>query len=110
MSLRAVTAAIAAFTFIALSLPAAFATSGECALSDDKSTLQLSVGNTGDDTRYACTATCQYTVAGQRPLQTFSCNYRLDANEAEKIACDLDGTGPGYFAELRPTKYVCQPR
>ena len=108
MLLRA--AAIALFTLA--SLPAAFAIdapAAQCGFNADKSSLVLTVSNSGDG-KYACTASCQYTVTGERPLQTFSCNYSLGAKTADKIACDLDGKGPGHFNEVRPTRFVCQPR
>ncbi len=105
---------LAAAAFITLiSLPAAFALDGhpaaQCGFNEDKSNLVLTVSNGGDGA-YACTASCQYTVTGERPLQTFSCNFSLGANADEKIACDLDGKGPGHFNEVRPTRFVCQPR
>lgn len=82
---------------------------GECSLNSDSSTLTLVVSNGGDKS-YACTASCQYKITGQRPLQTFGCNYALGANTPEKTACDLDGGSANYFSEVRPTKFVCQPR
>ena len=82
---------------------------GECSLNADSSTLTLVVSNGGDKS-YACTASCQYKITGQRPLQTFGCNYALGANTPEKTACDLNGGSADYFSELRPTKFVCQPR
>lgn len=82
---------------------------GECSLNDDSSTITLVVSNGGDQ-NFACTARCQYKVTGQRPLQTFTCNYALRANTPEKIACDLNGGSANYFSEIRPTNYVCQPR
>ena len=104
----------AAVAFITLSsLSAAVALDGypaaQCGFNADKSSLVLTVSN-GGDKAYACSASCQYTVTGQRPLQTFSCNYSLGASTAEKTACDLDGSGPGHFNEVRPTRFVCQPR
>ncbi|WP_152662473.1 hypothetical protein [Devosia soli] len=65
--------------------------------------------NTSDQ-RFACTATCQYTLTNQRPLHTFECNFALAANARQEAACDLDGTGPDHFGEVHPTKFVCQPR
>lgn len=98
---------------IAVSIvPAAYAENypvGECALSSDRSTINLVVSN-GGNKRYACTASCQYKITGQRPLQTFSCNYALSANTPGKIACDLEGGSANHFSEIRPTKFVCQPR
>lgn len=103
-------AAVLAFTILGLS--GAFADNypmADCSLTPDNSTINLTTSN-GGETRYACTATCQYKITGQRPLQTFSCNFALGANAPEKITCDLDGGSANYFAELRPTKFVCQPR
>lgn len=94
------------------SLPAAYADNyptGECSLNGDNSTITLLVSNGGDKS-YACTASCQYKITGQRPLQTLSCNYALGANTTEKTACDLEGGSANYFSEIRPTKFVCQPR
>lgn len=110
MTLRA--AAFITLIVSALSAPAALAADGpaaQCALNADKSSLQLMVSNGGDG-GFACTASCQYTITGERPLQTFSCNFNLGANSADKVACDLDGKGPGHFNEVRPTRFVCQPR
>ncbi|KFL24752.1 hypothetical protein JP75_12365 [Devosia riboflavina] len=81
---------------------------GECSLNGDSSILSLVVSN-GDGNSYACTASCQYKITGQRPLQTFACNYALGAGAPEKTACDLKGGSPNYFSEIRPTKFVCQP-
>ena len=81
----------------------------ECNFNADKSSIALTVSNSGAG-NYACSASCQYTISGQRALQTLSCNYSLPGNTDEKTACDLDGKGPNYFADLRPTRFVCQPR
>lgn len=110
MTLRA--ALFTTLILAALGAPAALAAdhpAAQCAFNEDKSSLQLIVSN-GSDGAYACTASCQYTVTGERPLQTLSCNYSLGANTADKVACDLDGKGPGHFNEVRPTRFVCQPR
>jgi len=102
----------AALALTLVSVPAAFAVnapSAQCVLNDDKSRLTMVVANT-ESTSFACTATCQYTLAGERPLYTFDCNYALSPNEVENVACDIDGGGPEHFGELRPTKFVCEPR
>lgn len=83
--------------------------SAQCAFNADKSSLVLTVSNTGAQA-YACTASCQYTETGKRPLQTLGCNFNLAGNTAARAACDIDGQGPGHFAEVRPTRFVCQPR
>jgi hypothetical protein len=109
---------IIATTFIALAgmafgLQSALAIEGypaaKCSFNADKSSIALSVSNSGAG-NYACSASCQYTIAGERALQTLGCNYNLSANTAEKTACDVDGKGPNYFADIRPTRFVCQPR
>jgi len=104
--------AVAGLSFILLGLivteAMAFPT-GQCVLNGDKSQLSLVVSNSSDQS-YACTASCQYKVAGERPLLTLGCNYALAANAAEKVACDVDGNGPDHFGELLPTKFTCQPR
>lgn len=81
----------------------------QCDFNADKSGIVLTVSNSGAGA-FACTASCQYTIKGERALQTLSCNYSLPGNTAEKVACDLDGKGPNYFAEIRPTRFVCEPR
>ena len=81
----------------------------QCSLNADKSKLVLNVSN-GSADAFACTASCKYTIASERPLRTLDCNYSLAANTSDKVACDVDGDGPGYFAEVRPTRFVCQPR
>ena len=81
---------------------------GECSLNADNSTIALLVSN-GGDTNYACSASCQYKITGQRPVQTFKCNYALGADTPEKTACHLDGGSANHFSEVRPTKFVCEP-
>jgi hypothetical protein len=113
MLLRTIAATLVVLTGAGISLLPAFAIEGypetKCSFNADKSSIALTVSNSGAG-NYACTASCQYTIAGQRPLQTLSCNYNLSANTAEKVVCDVDGKGPNYFAEIRPVRSVCQPR
>lgn len=103
----------AVFLAITMSgLPGALADNypmGECSLNADNSTIALVVSN-GGATNYACSASCQYKITGQRPLQTFKCDYALGANTPEKTACDLEGGSANHFSEVRPTKFVCEPR
>lgn len=102
----------AAFITLAIGLPSAFAQghpTAQCGFNQDKSKLLLTVANSGDGA-FACMAQCKYSLAGAPALHTFSCNYSLSGSTAEKVACDLDGNGPGHFAEVRPTSFVCQPR
>lgn len=79
--------------------------SAECALNANSSALTVIASN-GDAKTYACTATCRYKTVGQRPIQTFKCNYRLGPNAAEKTVCQLDAD----FAEALPTRNICEPR
>jgi hypothetical protein len=81
----------------------------QCSLNADKSKLVLTVSNTGTGS-FACSAQCKYSEASGPALQTFGCNYALSGQTAEKVACDLGGSGPGHFATVQPTKYVCEPR
>ena len=98
------------FIVMGLSVTEAIAfPTGQCILNSDKSQLSLLVSNSSDQS-YACSATCKYTLAGERPLHTFDCNYALAPNAPENVACDIDGSGPNHFAELQPTKFVCEPR
>lgn len=113
MLLRIIAATLAVLTGAGFSLLPAVAIEGypesKCSFNADKSSIALTVSYSGVGT-YACTASCQYTIEGQRALQTLSCNYSLSANTAEKVVCDVDGKGPNYFAEVRPARSVCQPR
>jgi hypothetical protein len=81
----------------------------ECGFNADKSALEVIASN-GSGNTYACTATCRYKVTGQRPIQTYNCNFALGANAAEKTECTLNGDGPGHFAETLPTRMMCEPR
>lgn len=111
-------ARVIATTFIALAgmafgLQSSAAVEGypaaKCNFNADKSGIALTVSNSGAG-NYACSASCQYTIAGERALQTLGCNYSLPGNTAEKVACNVDGKAPNYFADIRPTRFVCQPR
>lgn len=94
---------VAAFALLVAGAPAALADSypsAQCVLNENKSHLSMVVAN-GDTKRYACSATCKYTLAGERPLHTFDCNYALAANAPQNVACDIGGGGPNHFAELQ---------
>ena len=113
MLVRIIATTFIALTGMALALQPSAAIEGypaaKCDFNADKSSIALTVSNSGAG-NYACTASCQYTIKGERALQTLSCNYNLPGNAAEKVACDVDGKGPNYFADIRPTRFVCQSR
>ncbi|HEV7277753.1 MAG TPA: hypothetical protein VGN80_15845 [Devosiaceae bacterium] len=105
---------LVAAAILLLGAPAAIAQAAgyptaQCSLSDDKSKLLLTVSNSGTGA-FACSAQCKYTEAGRRALQTFNCTYTLSGGTTNKLACALDGSGPGHFATVQPTRFVCQPR
>jgi len=81
----------------------------QCNLNADKSTLQVVVSNPASES-YACAMACHYKVAGERLFQAFNCNFSLSPNSGDKVACDLEGNAPGYFAEARGAQLMCQPR
>lgn len=80
-----------------------------CALSEDKSALEVIASNPGD-TKYYCQAWCRMKISGERALQKFDCSFSLPAKAGEKVMCSKDGGTPGYFSEVLPTKSTCVPR
>lgn len=80
-----------------------------CALSADKSTLEVTASNPSD-TKYYCQAWCRMKITGQRAVQKFDCTFSLGKNAGEKVMCRQDGGSPNYFSEVLPTKSTCVPR
>lgn len=80
----------------------------QCSLNADHSTLEVIVSNPGSQ-RYHCAMACHYKVAGERLFQAFNCNFSPSPNSGSKVACDLEGDAPGYFAEVRANSLMCRP-
>ena len=109
MPMRALAAAAILLIGTSVVMAQAGHPTAQCGLNDDRSRLVVTVFNNGNGF-FACTAQCRYTESSGPALQTFSCNYALGGGTSEKVACGLDGDGPGHFATVQPTRFVCQPR
>lgn len=81
----------------------------QCTFNADKSQV-LMMGSNPGDTAFRCVASCRVTVAGQRALERFECNFNLAKNAGEKAVCDRKGGGPNFYTALSPTKMTCAPR
>ena len=77
----------------------------QCVLNAEKTRITVPVSNSGPNS-YGCTATCTYTIQGERALHRLRCNFALGANAAERIACEEEAQ----FTELRSSEYICEPR
>ena len=100
---------IAAIALLGQPALAAAYPSGECTLSDDKSSVMV-VASNPSDTSYSCVVSCRANVAGQRAFHNVQCSFNLGKNAEEKTVCEEEGGAPDFFTKLGPTKFACAPR
>ena len=112
MLARAITtaSAILALSLSGMGIALAFdAPAAQCSLNADKSSLVLIASNSGSR-RLRLHRLLPIHADRPAPAAILQLQLRSCRQHADKVACQLDGNGPAHFAEIRPTKFVCQPR